>query len=1630
MRLTKKKRVFALFTALTVFLTSAFFVAMKTDVFGAKNKNGGTDTSYSYVDQANAKGTLVSLRGPECPDNADIVLTDEGSNAYGKTPKNQYAGWDPNDYITVPEGEDKLPEVPGTMGAKGSKENPFLIVEVVPDKQMQELTYFCGSKDAGMPFDAGQLSATMMMELRDNGGGAANLRFTNNDYLMSTNKDPNEDHFISNNITDKLKEMYGRFTVQSDYNIFSTNYDEEGKYTGTDLNHTTRLYDCTKYGSTENKGSYNFNEIYNVDITTDDLLKVSPTVRKKDAAGKNLPEDAASSYEYSKYLIALASTQKNCTSDNDRVQKLINEVLSKQVLDKRTLKSAKNYLNNNDKKTSDTAHSTAFVKYNITQEFLIDQGITPADCNAGNGDDPGFDKYNVSEGRTQRDLRKGNYHNYWKLQFRKYYVDHFEELYNAFWAYEKDHNICNERDAILAQLLQEYAPLFEDKNVSLKSTKDFMDWESTGSKDILSKVRTYQAESKGGYVLAVKPGMGDMYLVTDRDKIKQMGGDDDTIVFARDKRAASENGQTKGDDSMRWVYVPNTFALNGDHEPGNPKALSGDNAGHGRYHNGYLDDYRYTLGFASKSIHNINDMTMAIYDRKGRRFHGYSVTDKIFEGTNNIGSTGLDSYSKKMLRDTDVTETWTYWDQKLSNKIKGKDDNGRDIGRIVEVDDTIRTNSYAGTALTAFENLLGNDPADGWLDYSRTDKDNRNNYVIDDFHLNVMEQLLGKKADWSTVRRKVAGVETAEWKSIFNTNGGIIEDQYKEQEIKNILTNDDLINSGGQAWFSNSSGDNSVKVRGNALGNRWLYSKVRVGNRDVNVADSSFITGLCFNFRDVAWNADGKYVQTNPDIYDQRFLKDAMFTYNTETVKDASGQMVNIPIAPVGASGENDIPKEDGKIRRKWESNRWKNGDGVSLVDRTQKITEAVKSYHFTYYGFDTKDILKDRLFKMVGEDREEIQEKYDNLVYKVICVTPAEMNQISQKAKELNATKGVASTDEDIKLDLIERADMFYFHTHKTKSVTVTGENRNGIGEVTGMAYRLYQNVVNGTTGTAGIPDVSGMDTFFQNDLEWDSVMKLIKRSSLNHGISIPILFNGSVATMTEEGVDPGISSQRGRSVDDTLMCLYRDQSNNMQTMQYSGNVCNISKLYLVLIQFDLHAKTNVTNVKDMRMNLNGQPNPNYNTAMKDESGHKIKYVRTFMGDIFPWLKKSEINPNYTEENKSGKDYTVSNTAKYTGYVNGQNFQYDDNTKKWNWVDDTYTRADDYKLAPESDESIYSRKLWKGDKSEAFSRNTTSLWNKYTFYPADEYIEDEYSNFIRYGYLHSFYRGLEEKDYCKIFDRDSAPHEDAYKFRVGTNGRDYQNVYVLHTPGSTPESTQDSMFCCMGYDNANIQNNPTNDFLAMIYTILDNPGEPEEFELSVRPRSDHKYSLMGTTGDTDIVMLPYYKDSTKYPKTKRSEIKGMEKNILLTAVNANKTGDYAYIEEVWKQTDDKVVDTQDTDHIKLNLTDLFVDKTGSNTATINSDPYASITRIHSDDTEEDVANVSYSGIRLNGGDKKYYRLPYTMEDFFKNASGKSFDWFVIKARYLFFNKKSDKTYEYSVVKKINIREKELPMLE
>lgn len=239
----------------------------------------------------------------------------------------------------------------------------------------------------------------------------------------------------------------------------------------------------------------------------------------------------------------------------------------------------------------------------------------------------------------------------------------------------------------------------------------------------------------------------------------------------------------------------------------------------------------------------------------------------------------------------------------------------------------------------------------------------------------------------------------------------------------------------------------------------------------------------------------------------------------------------------------------------------------------------AEYEYVFRYYGVKNNNILKRALFTFKNE------KEYENFHMQVICMTPAELNQLSK-------------ADTDATIDMIERADMYFIQSGDLDGNTVNE---------TALLRNMYYTYV-----APSEKDNGNEVTFFENDLEWSLCQKIIQRQSSVQ--TLPLVFNQMVGKMLELGVSRNTAEKETH--------VYVTEGNGeaqsrLTDVHAKGSRNNLSKLYLITIQFDLLAR-----------------------KTSNES-----YERTFMEDIYPDIKTISL---------PSEDGCVNGTAKTTGYYSG----------------------------------------------------------------------------------------------------------------------------------------------------------------------------------------------------------------------------------------------------------------------------------------------------------------------------------------------------------------------------------------
>lgn len=244
------------------------------------------------------------------------------------------------------------------------------------------------------------------------------------------------------------------------------------------------------------------------------------------------------------------------------------------------------------------------------------------------------------------------------------------------------------------------------------------------------------------------------------------------------------------------------------------------------------------------------------------------------------------------------------------------------------------------------------------------------------------------------------------------------------------------------------------------------------------------------------------------------------------------------------------------------------------------RLPEIEEHYTIDYYGLKSNEILKRALFTFKDE------EDFDNFHMKVICMTPAELNELAKK-------------DTDETLDMIERADMYSFQT-----IGPEGQMVND----TQFFYELYHKWILGEEDY--VFDENKVVRFYENDLEWDLITKILMRESENQ--NLPLVFNQMVGEMAGTGVT------QDANVKETHMYVADTNQHGLNDRKAQGNLNNITKLYLISIQFDLLAK-------------------------KEKTGME----RTFTEDILPYIMKVSLGDK--------PEGAVKGTAATTGYYKRQ---------------------------------------------------------------------------------------------------------------------------------------------------------------------------------------------------------------------------------------------------------------------------------------------------------------------------------------------------------------------------------------
>lgn len=242
--------------------------------------------------------------------------------------------------------------------------------------------------------------------------------------------------------------------------------------------------------------------------------------------------------------------------------------------------------------------------------------------------------------------------------------------------------------------------------------------------------------------------------------------------------------------------------------------------------------------------------------------------------------------------------------------------------------------------------------------------------------------------------------------------------------------------------------------------------------------------------------------------------------------------------------------------------------DNSNLTSKYVKSPQETKEvYTFSYYGLKNNNVLKRQLFHFTT------QEAYDDFHMQVICMTPSELNAIGKK-------------DTKEKVDMIERADMFYLGSYDSET--------NNIANV----YKLYYKYVENQKDYQY--DSSKVAEFMDEDLDWNLCFKLIYRLCNNK--NLPLVMTNRLGNLEKYGTAD--------------VKMY--QSKKTPNVTRKATLNNLAKFYIIASQFDLTAKKE-----------------------EDES-----YIRTFYDDILMTEKLEQIALNETA--KTDAKTPADNTGYY----------------------------------------------------------------------------------------------------------------------------------------------------------------------------------------------------------------------------------------------------------------------------------------------------------------------------------------------------------------------------------------------
>lgn len=341
--------------------------------------------------------------------------------------------------------------------------------------------------------------------------------------------------------------------------------------------------------------------------------------------------------------------------------------------------------------------------------------------------------------------------------------------------------------------------------------------------------------------------------------------------------------------------------------------------------------------------------------------------------------------------------------------------------------------------------------------------------------------------------------------------------------------------------------------------------------------------------------------------------------------------------------------------------------------------------YTFKYAGLKINELLKYALF-----ERDE-QKDYDEMNLQVVTVTPEMINEMDANDKENT-------------LDYIERADLFYINE------MYDGHKISADGKELSIAIDFYNKYCTESGQKVDLSNKENIKTFYETDLEWFDCLKIIKRLSTNR--NLPMMMTKLVGSMGNNGVDGTINSK-----------IFVDEGH--RAVEVAGMLNNISKLQLILAQFDLVDST------------------------------------VFMETIFPQLRVMELNPDQQDKSKF--------PAKYTGYY--ERLPLADSSDDEDYKKRCYYLWNKFTFLPTDLKDFFPHNIGNGDFDDKDQLKGTLA----SLVDQNGFLESFFWNYVSHGAYDTLYQNAHD-----IGSTQALPRID------GSDGNDMKNVTFVSNQQST----------------------------------------------------------------------------------------------------------------------------------------------------------------------------------------------------------------------------------------------------